>query len=213
VSVAIAGGPNPPAQARPPGRPRSPEADRAILNATLEVLALMGFGRLTVEGVATHAGVGKATIYRRWPSKMSLVLAAVGDLSSTPSPEMGAGTTRDDLITLLRHIIDALTATIAGRILPGLIAETPHSPELREALHDFWLGRRELMLEVLAAGVARGEISPDADRELVADLLYGPVHYRFLISAGRLDGGFAEELVGSVLDVLAPALNPKELKP
>ena len=91
--------------ARPPGRPRSPAAERAILDATLELLASEGFDRLTVEGVAAAAGVGKATIYRRWPSKLALVLAAVGELSAHPLPELTTARTRDDLVSLLRHII------------------------------------------------------------------------------------------------------------
>src|SRR6266567_7922740 len=126
---------------RSPGRPRSLRAERAILDATLDLLASEGFDRLTVEGVAAMAGVGKATIYRRWASKLDLVLAAVGELSVHPLPELTTGSTRDDLVTLLRHVIEALTGTIAGRILPGLIAETARSPALLGVLNDFWLSR------------------------------------------------------------------------
>jgi len=184
---------------RPPGRPRSPEAERAILDATLELLASEGFDRLTVEGVAASAGVGKATIYRRWPSKLALVLAAVGELSAHPLPELTTGRTRDDLVNLLRHIIEALTGTIAGRILPGLVAESARSPELLGVLHDFWLSRRGLMLEVLRQGSAQGDLPEDVDHELIADLLYGPVHYRFLISAAPVDPPLAEQLVDAVM--------------
>jgi AcrR family transcriptional regulator len=191
----------PPARppARPPGRPRSPAAERAILDATLELLASEGFDRLTVEGVAAAAGVGKATIYRRWPSKLALVLAAVGELSAHPLPELTTGRTRDDLISLLRHIIEALTGTIAGRILPGLVAESARSPELLGVLHDFWISRRGLMLEVLRQGSAQGDLPEDVDHELIADLLYGPVHYRFLISSAPVDPPLAEQLVDAVI--------------
>lgn len=189
----------PTAPARPPGRPRSPQADRAILDATLEVLAEVGFGRLTVERVAEHAGVGKATIYRRWPTKMALVMAAVDEVSRSPSPEIDTGTTRGDLILLLASMISAITTTIAGRILPGLIAETALSPELRDALTHLWVTRRELLLAVLERGVARGDVPPLTDLGLTADLLYGAVHYRFLVSATPMDPGFAEELVDAVL--------------
>ncbi|MEA2502815.1 MAG: hypothetical protein QOD01_2926 [Actinomycetota bacterium] len=184
---------------RPPGRPRSPAAERAILDAALELLASEGFDRLTVEGVAASAGVGKATIYRRWPSKLALVLAAVGELSTHPLPELTTGRTRDDLVSLLRHIIEALTGTIAGRILPGLVAESARSPELLGLLHDFWISRRGLMLEVLRQGSAQGDLPEDVDHELIADLLYGPVHYRFLISAAPVDPPLAEQLVDSVM--------------
>lgn len=192
----------PAAPARPPGRPRSPQADRAILDATLEVLAEVGFGRLTVERVAEYAGVGKATIYRRWPAKMALVLAAVDELSRSPSPEIDTGTTRGDLILLLASMISAITTTIAGRILPGLIAETALSPELRDALTHLWVTRRELLLAVLERGVARGELPGPADLGLTADLLYGAVHYRFLVSATPMNPDFAENLVDAVLPQL-----------
>ena len=184
---------------RSPGRPRSPAAERAILDATLELLASEGFDRLTVEGVAAHAGVGKATIYRRWPSKLALVLAAVGELSAHPLPELTTGHTRDDLVSLLRHIIEALTGTIAGRILPGLVAESARSPELLGVLHDFWISRRKMMLEVLRQGAAQGDLPEGVDLELIADLLYGPVHYRFLISAAPVDPPLAEQLVDTVM--------------
>jgi AcrR family transcriptional regulator len=184
---------------RPPGRPRSPRAERAILDATLELLASEGFDRLTVEGVAAAARVGKATIYRRWPSKLALVLAAVGELSAHPLPQLTTGRTRDDLVSLLRRIIEDLTGTIAGRILPGLVAESARSPELRGLLHDFWISRRGLMLAVLRQGSARGDLPHDVDHELIADLLYGPVHYRFLISFAPVNPPLAEHLVDAVL--------------
>ena len=189
---------------RSPGRPRSPAAERAILDATLELLASEGFDRLTVEGVAAHAGVGKATIYRRWPSKLALVLAAVGELATHPLPELTTGRTRDDLVNLLRHIIEALTGTIAGRILPGLVAESARSPELLGVLHDFWISRRGLMLEVLRQGSAQGDLPEDVDHELIADLLYGPVHYRFLISAAPVDPPLAEQVVDAVMAQWGP---------
>ncbi len=184
---------------RPPGRPRSPTAERAILDATLKLLASEGFERLTVEGVATAAGVGKATIYRRWSSKLALVLAAVGELSAHPLPELTTGRTRDDLVSLLRHIIEALTGTIAGRILPDLVAESARSPELLGLLHDFWISRRALMLAVLRRGSAQGDLPDDVDHELIADLLYDPVHYRFLISAAPVGPQLAEQLVDTVM--------------
>jgi len=190
-----------PTPRRPPGRPRSPQADRAILHATLELLAADGFGRLSVEAVAALAGVGKATIYRRWGNKLALVLAAVGELSSHPLPDVTTGSTRDDLAALLRHMIEALTTTIAGRILPGLIAETARSPELHSVLEDFWIARRQLMLEVLRHGSAQGDLPSDIDHELIADLLYGPVHYRFLMNAAPVSPDLAGQLVDTVMSL------------
>jgi AcrR family transcriptional regulator len=168
------------------------------------LLASEGFDRLTVEGVAAQAGVGKATIYRRWPSKLALVLAAVGELSRHPLPELTTGRTRDDLVSLLRHIIEALSGTIAGRILPGLVAESARSPDLLGVLHDFWITRRKIMMEVLRQGAAQGDLPEGVDLELIADLLYGPVHYRFLISAAPLDRPLAEQVVDAVMAQWGP---------
>jgi AcrR family transcriptional regulator len=168
------------------------------------LLASEGFDRLTVEGVAAQAGVGKATIYRRWPSKLALVLAAVGELSTHPLPELTTGRTRDDLVSLLRHIIEALSGTIAGRILPGLVAESARSPDLLGVLHDFWITRRKIMMKVLRQGAAQGDLPEGVDLELIADLLYGPVHYRFLISAAPLDRPLAEQVVDAVMAQWGP---------
>ena len=202
-----------PSPLRSPGRPRSPQAERAILDATLELLASEGFSRMAVEGVAAMAGVGKATIYRRWASKLDLVLAAVGELSVHPLPELTTGSTREDLIALLRHIIEALTSTIAGRILPGLVAETARSPELLGVLHDFWISRRGLMLQVLRRGSAQGDLPDDIDHELIADLLYGPVHYRFLISDAPLGAELADQLVDAVMRRVGPAPRSPDVSP
>lgn len=206
VSGGTAGPARSPGVLRSPGRPRSPEADRAILAATLELLAIEGFARLSVEGVALRAGVGKATIYRRWATKLDLVQAAVGELSRHPLPELTTGSTRDDLVTLLRHMIEALTSTIAGRILPGLIAEIARSPGLAGALNDFWITRRALMLEVLCRGEAQGDLPAGLDHELIADLLYGPVHYRFLISAAPLGVDAVADLVPDLAERLVDAV-------
>lgn len=117
---------------RPRGRPRSAEAHRAILEATLDLLAEVGYGRLTIEGVAARAGVGKTTIYRRWPSKPALVVAVAERLAEkVRRPDTGS--TRRDLVLLLRDIIDVFTTTMAGRIVPGMIAEMAERPDLAEA--------------------------------------------------------------------------------
>ena len=123
----------------------------------------------------------------------------MGELSVHPLPELTTGRTRDDLVSLLRHIIEALSGTIAGRILPGLVAESARSPELLGVLHDFWISRRKMMLEVLRQGAAQGDLPEGVDLELIADLLYGPVHYRFLISAAPVDPPLAEQLVDTVM--------------
>ncbi len=100
------------------------------------------------------AGVGKSTIYRRWPSKAALIKDAFDIFARQNVPMPNTGTTRGDLIALVGNIISVYTTTPAGRILPELLAEAARSPELAEALGEFWASRREVMFESL------GEESP-----------------------------------------------------
>lgn len=191
-----------PARGRRPGRPRSEAADRAILDATLELLAEKGYQGLSMEGVAARAGVGKATVYRRWPSKVPLVVdAAIASVESVRPPDTGR--VREDIRRLLGAVVGVLTDSLAGRVLPWLVAERLEDPELHEALRAFWAARRSLMFSILERGVARGELTAELDREVVADLLYGPIHYRFLVSGDPLSGAFLDRLVEQVMRTVA----------
>ncbi|MGH2707867.1 MAG: TetR/AcrR family transcriptional regulator [Actinomycetota bacterium] len=190
---------------RAPGRPRNPEADRAILQATFDLMAEQGVGRLSMEGVAAKAGVGKSTIYRRWPSKAALVKDAVILFTRQKVPYPDTGTLRDDLVMLLRTIITVYTTTVAGRILPDLLGETARNPELGQALNEFWSSRRKVMFEVLERGTARGEIPEDIDHELVNEFILGPIYHRFLVSRLPLTPDRADYVVDHVLYMLKGA--------
>src|SRR5437660_851517 len=115
---------------RAPGRPRSTRADEAIVEAVLDLLADgTPAEAISIEAVAAKAGVGKATIYRRWSNKEALLVDAVASVKGEPA-KIGGGTVREDLATLLRPLTKA-PHTRAGKILPCLIAELPRNPELR----------------------------------------------------------------------------------
>jgi AcrR family transcriptional regulator len=180
-----------------PGRPPSADAHRAIIDATLDLLAEERYGSLTMEGVAARAGVAKSTIYRRWPSKMALAVAAWEAVAAEVKvPD--TGTIRGDLVRLLEDIIRVITRTVARRIIPGLVAEAEEDPELEEAFRAFWASRRAIMIRMLERGVSRGELPADTDFELTADLLYGPIYYRFLISGAPLPRTTAGRIVDAV---------------
>src|SRR6266540_1637796 len=126
------------------------------------------------------------------------VVAAAEDLAAkVRSPD--SGNLGDDLVALLRDVIRVYTKTVAGRITPGLLADMAEHPELADAIGGFWAGRRELMLEVLRRGISRGELRPDIDLELAADLLYGPIYYRLLVTRAPLTIRFADQVVDAVL--------------
>jgi AcrR family transcriptional regulator len=154
-----------------------------------------------MEGVAERAGVGKATVYRRWRSKVALV----ADAATEAVQEVGlpdTGSVRADVTELLRAVVRVLTGSLAGRVLPWLVAEQIEQPELREAMDRFWAARRSLMLTVLERGIARGELRRDLDPELTADLLYGPIHYRYLVSGAPLSADYPERLADLVLEAV-----------
>ena len=180
------------------GRPRSAARAKAILEATLELLPDVGYGGLTMEGVAARAGVAKTTVYRRWPSKPALVVAAAEELvANVRRPD--TGNVREDLIALLRDIITVYTETVAGRIVPGLLADMAENPDLAEAIGAFLGTRRKIMFEILQRGISRGELRPDIDLELAADMMYGPIYYRFLVRRAPLNPEFADQVVDAVL--------------
>lgn len=189
-----------------PGRPRSVAADEAILDAALAVFAEDGFEGLTMEAVAARAGVGKATVYRRYPGKAELVLRAVSCLSDAAAPEADTGSLRGDLQASGRHLVHLLTGTVAGRCVPELVAALPRCAQLADEHGRFVAARREHTVRAVGRAVARGELSDDTDAELVADLLAGPILYRHLVVRGCLDDRYADRVVDAILGSLrAPA--------
>ncbi len=184
---------------RPPGRPRSAEADRAILRATGDLLADEGYGGVTMEGVAARAGVGKATVYRRWPTKSALVVDAVSACRETAWQPVDTGSARDDLLVFVRGFLHHLRTSDAGRVMPALVTELSRSPELAVAFREgFVQPRRARVLEAVRRGVDRGEVRPDVDPELVADAVVALLIHRFLITGMELD----DELPERVVDML-----------
>jgi AcrR family transcriptional regulator len=190
------------ATARRPGRPRSAEADEAILDATLELFAELGYEGLSVEAVAARARVSKATIYRRFPSKSELVIATCTAVSDKVREPADTGNLRGDLEVIVGNICRMLTTTVNGRMLPQMVAEAARNPDLKAAQRAFVARRRTLCLEVLERAVERGEIERALDVAAVADLLVGPLFYRHLVSGDPLDRAFRRTHVDNVLRAL-----------
>jgi len=182
------------------GRPRDERAERAILGATLEIVGEVGLNKMTIAAVAARAGVGKATIYRRWATKTEMVLAAFAALLS-PVPAPDTGTVRGDLVAYQRALVRMLLSP-GGDTWPHLAAEALADEAMKATLTE-WVGRRRLVLrEVLERGVARGELRADVDLDLALELFSGPVVYRLFWAGRPLDDQVAEELVDLVLDGL-----------
>jgi len=177
------------------GRPRSEEAHQAILNATLELLVEVGFSALTVEGVASRAGVGKATIYRRWPSKLPLVVEAFGQLPGFE--DVDTGDLAGDLKKMLRGYLDAFNSTPLSAVLPSLAGERTHNPELSQLFEPVSKDRRRPLVKAFERAVARGEVAPDLDLDLAADLVVGPIAVALFFKGGRLN----QKMVGPMVDL------------
>jgi len=177
------------------GRPRSEEAHKAILDATLELLAEVGFSALTVEGVATRAGVGKATIYRRWTSKLPLVVEAFGQLPGFE--EVDTGNLADDLKKLLRAYLQVFNSTALAAVLPSLAGERSHNPELSQLFEPVSVDRRRPLQRAFERAVERGELSADVDVDLAADLVVGPIAVALFFKGGKL----SPKMVGPMVDM------------
>jgi AcrR family transcriptional regulator len=184
-------------QAGAPGRPPDPEADRRIMDAAKKLLAIEGFSRMSIEGVAAEAGVAKTTIYRRWSSKAALVTAAIADLLPMAVPDP-TGSTYDDLVAQLEH--NRRTIDMA---LPGtLLAEERRNPALVETFRERVVRPRIGMLRaILEAGVEQGRVRPGADLDAAIDLVLGAFLFHYL-AWGQPDADWPRRIA----DAIWPAL-------
>jgi AcrR family transcriptional regulator len=190
------------ASPRRPGRPRSERADRAIIDAALSLYAESGAEALCIEKVAARAGVGKATIYRRWPGKEDLLLDAIAALK-TPVPELAGESVRDDLITLLDALCTDVSDPRRTRTFALLLGEGTKYPRLMKRYRETVVEpRREVIRGVLRRGAASGELRAGIDIDAVMHMLTGAV-----IGRGRYDSvppGYVERVVDELLHGLAP---------
>ena len=169
------------------GRPRNLDARAAILRAARELIAEHGAAGVTMEAVAARAGVGKPTVYRWWPDRHAVAMAALMDQSP---PEPSASRRRSALAALRRQLVDVAEAfaTKAGRDAARLIASADANSELSKAFRNhFVLARREEGRAMLAEAVADGELRADLDVDVALDLIYGPLFFRLMLGHAPLD--------------------------
>jgi AcrR family transcriptional regulator len=185
---------------RPPGRPRSEDARRAIVRSTLKLLQETGFPDLSIEAIAANADVGKATVYRWWPNKASLVADAFSSSADEELRFPNTGSVRADVSMQMKHLVRILRGR-RGRIVAALIGGGQSDPELIEAFRDrFMMPRRQEAYVTLRRGISRGELPEDLDLDLTLDTLYGALYMRFLIRQSGLTEEYVDEVVGLVID-------------
>jgi AcrR family transcriptional regulator len=181
------------------GRPRSAAADAAILDATAQLLAEAGYQHLTMEAVAVRAGVAKTTVYRRWAAKPDLVLATMAHLT-TDLVQADTGSLRSDLLGLLRGQLVRLTSEPYAATVRALQLAVAEKPELAQRAADGFLADRRREVDVIVdRALARGELQPGVDRELVFDLCVGALFMRVLIMRLPVTADLPEKLVDAVL--------------
>ncbi len=192
--------------ARPPGRPRSERADKAIIEATLDLLAEEGgVAGVSIEAVAARAGVGKTTIYRRWPNKEALIIDALAALKE-PFPAPAGASVRDDLVAMARALVSDKADRKRLDCYWSVLGSAERHPELIDRFtREVAEPRREAMRALLRRGAETGELRADLDVDVTLWLIFGAVAQRSrAVGAGPIPTDFAERVVDTILAGIAP---------
>jgi AcrR family transcriptional regulator len=188
---------------RRPGRRRDESKDDAILQATRELLAERGFDGMTMDAVADRAGAGKATVYRRWPSKVQLTVDAIVCAPGTPmsADEIpDTGSLRSDLLA----VRFGRKRSDDSELMSGVISAVKENPDVAAAFQQqFVRSRVSLMRGLLERAQERGELREDIDLEMVAAVAPAMIAYRKMVAGHRIDDEFVEQMIDSVILPLA----------
>ncbi|MET7963360.1 TetR/AcrR family transcriptional regulator [Micromonospora zamorensis] len=175
------------------------EITAAIRRALMQELAAVGYGRLSIEAVARRAGVSKTAIYRRWSSKLDLVLEIVAAAAQGKLPALDTGTLRGDLALLFQAVAHALRHPLASQIIPDLLAEAARNPSIDETLRRVLHARQqEIGGRLVTRAVQRGELPSDTDPDAAIDLIVGPLYWRLAVARLPLTDRYLDNLVESV---------------
>lgn len=184
---------------RLPGRPRSEQARRAIFRSTLKLLRRSSFSGLTIEAVAADANVGKATVYRWWPSKGALVVDAFASSAAAQLHFPNTGSVYRDISLQMTQFLGVLRGP-RGRIVAALLAGGQTDPDLLAAFRNRFLWpRREEAYKTLRRAIQRAELPKTLDLDVALDTLYGAIYMRFLIQHGKLSETYVHEVCRIVL--------------
>ena len=179
------------------------EITTAIRQAVVQELAAAGYGRLSIEAVARRAGVGKTAVYRRWSSKLDMVLEMVTDVAGQSLPMPDTGSLRGDLEFVLRIAARALRHPMASQIIPDLLAEAARNPQIAHTLQDALLAnQREIGVRLIGRAVERGELPPGTDPEAAVDLIVGPLYWRLAVARAPLPDAYLSRLAASIAAAL-----------
>lgn len=179
--------------------------EQSILDATLTLLGERGYSRLTMDEIAQRARVGKATIYRTWPSKLPLVIDSVRGAGDAELGAPDTGSLDGDIFALLENFVEALQSPL-GQALVRLLADAAPDPELRHVVYDELIRRRQVTLRViLERAIARHEIHENVDIDMVLELGSAAILHRLIISDEPLDVAYGARVARLLLLGLRPA--------
>lgn len=186
---------------RPRGRPRSKQAELAVLEATHELLQEQGLQQTTIESIAARSGVSKATIYKWWPNRAAVIMSAFLRLSQNRIPYPANLISRDAIVDRLQQMAREFCGPV-GKMMAALIAESQADPAFAEAFRTGYIdARRKEGLAVVNAAMRAG-ILRKADAHVVLDTIYGPLYYRLLVGHQPLSEDFVKEYLGLIFDGL-----------
>jgi AcrR family transcriptional regulator len=196
---------------RAPGRPRSEQARASILRSTLRLLAREGFSNLTIEAVAAHAGVGKATVYRWWPDKAALIADAFASSTTGKLHFPDTGSVLTDMSQQMRQLVKVFRSR-RGRIVSAMLGAGQSDRSLIAAFRERFLKpRRQEAYATLRRAIGRGELRRNVDMDLLLDSLYGPIYMRFLIQHDSLNPKFVDGLCALTLAGAEPRTKSRRL--
>lgn len=184
------------------GRPRSAEAQRAVLDAAREVFEERGYTAATIDAVAARSGVAKTTIYRWWPNRASLLVEVLAEVHTAAVPLPAAGEPGRAIVGELRDAAGAANG-LTGRLLTALLGEAQHDPEVSaELLEGLFHPRRASTARAIRRAQESGTLRPDVPPDIAADLLFGPLFYRMLVRHGPVTKAFMMQVFRYAMDGL-----------
>jgi TetR/AcrR family transcriptional regulator, regulator of autoinduction and epiphytic fitness len=189
------------ARAKPTGTTEDPRVERSrriVLQAALDELGAVGYGAFAIESVAARAGVGKSTIYRHWPYKLALIADAFETFHVEMVPSVETGSVRERVTRLVRHVAEIVVDSTFSICIPALIEGAERDPRVRAFHHRYSTARRQSLIDIIAEGLATGELPAHLDPELATLALLGPIFYRRLMTSEPFDPARASALVDTV---------------
>ncbi|MEV8566558.1 TetR/AcrR family transcriptional regulator [Streptomyces sp. NPDC051322] len=192
--------PRPPRRAPAGAAVLREDVTEAIRAAVFEELAAVGFSRMSIEGIARRAGVGKTAVYRRWKSKLHLVLDLVTAFAAQGLPAPATGSLYGDVRALLAVASHALRHPVASQVIPDLLVEAARQPEIADAIKAALLDQQKgVAAAVVRAAVARGELPEGTDPERTLELIVGPLYWRLVVVRDGLPKGYLDGLAAAAV--------------